>query len=212
MQLQTKNQEQKVTNIKKTLHGTEACGKLQVVSVAQCNCQHITTNCDTQPKAKKKSQVCFECLWKHHQKSFSSFISIFHFRSTGTELIVLQLSIECCVLFPPPHAKLQEIVTITLLFLTSWGSFFFFFTLTYCSSCKWYSACPGVQTLVCLSCSPRQHILLFKAFPRKEKQEAKFIPQLNLPVTNCTHGCRAMSQLQFTNKGRTRKDTSPIFC
>lgn len=71
--------------------------------------------------------------------------------------------------------------------------FFFFFTLTYCSSCKWYSACPGVQTLVCLSCSPRQHILLFKAFPRKEKQEAKFIPQLNLPVTNCTHGCRAMS-------------------
>lgn len=212
MQLQTKNQEQKVTNIKKTLHGTEACGKLQVVSVAQCNCQHITTNCDTQPKAKKKSQVCFECLWKHHQKSFSSFISIFHFRSTGTELIMLQLSIERCVLFPPPPCQAAGDSHHYPPLPYQLGIFFFSFTLTYCSSCKWYSACPEVQTLVCLSRSPRQHILLFTAFPRKEKQEAKFIPQLNLPVTNCTHGCRAMSQLQFTNKGRTRKDTSPIFC
>lgn len=121
---------------------------------------------------------------------------------------------EHCALSAAPHTKLQKILVGRIHHSPplpyQLGIFGFLLKTT-------VAHVSGTQhtlrfTLMCLSHSPRQHILLFKVFSKKQKQEASFNPLLNLPVTNCTHPCRAILELQFANKGRTCKDISLIFC
>lgn len=146
----------------RTNNRTSAYGNLQVLSVAQCNSQHVTTVTSNQRQRIKIDHVtsAFGNTTKKQERvllfnplSFSSVV-IFCLRSTVRELILLH-----CVLSLPRERR-HNTHHYPLLPNQLGFFFFFFFTLAYVCSCKWCSTCSEVQTLVHLSHSSRQHFAI----------------------------------------------------